>query len=647
MQGEILSDRYKIIRELGKGGMAVVYEAQDLLLDRKVALKMLRPEYVSDSEFVKKFRHEAKAVARISHPNVVSIYDIGKDDDHHYLVMEDVEGSNLKDIIRERGRLTVVESLDIVSQICAALIVAHKNNIIHCDIKPHNILINTDNQVKVTDFGIARAATSSTVTMTETIVGSARYFSPEQARGGEVKYYSDIYSVGVVLYEMLTGRVPFEGDSPISVALKHIQNEPRQPTEINPDIPEKVENIVLKALAKEPENRYESAVAMREVVSTTRQELCVSDPGKISDPGFAKGHTKVVDKTDFLLSDRGDGEKQEESSRNQNRFLSILRTAGNKWRRSGRLKWLFITIAFFFLLAFGLYFFYQNYMEVPVVEVPDLVGKEYERAEKIAAEAGLSLERQEEDVHHDEVPEDHIISQFPEAGERVRQTRDVTVTVSQGPLEINMPDLTGMSEREAEVALDNEQLEADELEYQYNSEVPEDHVFDQEPSPEKEIKADEEIILYISRGSQPKMVEMPNLIGLTIEEAKDRIEEAELNQGEIEREETRRFQEDQVFEQEYSAEEEVPEGEEVDLSVSSGLENSGEAEVHSNTVRVEALEPGTQEIKIEVEDDNGRDTVYESEHQRGDLVREKINSVGSTLIEVYINDELIWEREIN
>ncbi|MFW5995781.1 MAG: Stk1 family PASTA domain-containing Ser/Thr kinase [Halanaerobiaceae bacterium] len=647
MQGEILSDRYKIIRELGKGGMAVVYEAQDLLLDRKVALKMLRPEYVSDSEFVKKFRHEAKAVARISHPNVVSIYDIGMEDEYHYLVMEDVEGSNLKDIIRERGRLTVVESLDIVSQICAALIVAHKNNIIHCDIKPHNILIDTENQVKVTDFGIARAATSSTVTMTETIVGSARYFSPEQARGGEVQHYSDIYSVGVVLYEMLTGRVPFEGDSPISVALKHIQKDPRRPTEFNSDIPEKVEKIVLKALAKEPEERYESAVAMREEISTVRQGLCISGEQEISDPDFAEGHTKVLDKSDLLLSGEEDKAEPQAGEISRGKIRNKLHSIGNLWRRLGRLRWVLISLIVFSGLAFGFYFFYQNYMDVPVVEVPDLVEMEYEKAERRAAEIGLSVERQDEDVYHSEVPEDHIISQVPEAGERIRQTRNITVTVSRGPQEITMPDLTGMTLREAEVTLDNEELEIAEREHEYNSEYEEDHVFDQEPSPDEELGSDDEIVLYISRGDQPRMVEMPNVIGLSLEEAEKNLEDADLSPGEIEREETKRFLEDQVFEQEHSQGEEIPEGEEVDLNVSSGLINSDDAETHTNTVRVEALEPGNQIIRIDVEDDNGRDTIYEDEHERGDVVREKINSVGSTLIEVYINDEKIWEREIN
>src|SRR6056297_10605 len=299
MIGKLLNDRYKIERQIGSGGMALVYEAKDVMLDRKVAIKMLRPEFVSDEDFINKFRHEAKAVAKITHPNVVSIYYIVESENSLYLVMEYIEGKDLKSLIQKRGKLSVVEALDIANQVTAAVEVAHENNIIHCDIKPHNILITDNNQVKVTDFGIARAVTSSTMTITDTIMGSAHYFSPEQAQGEEISTYSDIYSIGVVLYEMLSGRVPFKGESPISVALKHIQKEPKELKEVFPSVPEEVNELVMKTLSKEPEDRQESASQLREEIIMAIKNIEASDQFKEEKTGEEGSQTKILNKSDI------------------------------------------------------------------------------------------------------------------------------------------------------------------------------------------------------------------------------------------------------------------------------------------------------------------------------------------------------------
>ncbi|MFN2363235.1 MAG: protein kinase, partial [Halarsenatibacteraceae bacterium] len=262
---KVIKNRYEINKELGRGGMAVVYEATDIMLDRQVALKMLRPEYASDEDFIKKIRHEARAVARISHPNVVNIYDIGQTDNYHYLVMENIIGQNLKEIIDARNKLPIIEALDIASQIAAALHVAHESDIVHCDIKPHNIILTPENQVKVTDFGIARAVSSTvTLDMTDSVVGSAHYFSPEQAKGGEITPLTDIYSLGIVLFEMLTGTVPFTGETAVSVALKHIKEPVPDLANYNKSIPEEINKLIKKALAKNPEERFSSALEMRE-----------------------------------------------------------------------------------------------------------------------------------------------------------------------------------------------------------------------------------------------------------------------------------------------------------------------------------------------------------------------------------------------
>ena len=245
MIGKILGNRYEIVEKIGGGGMALVYKAKCKLLNRYVAIKILRSEFINDEEFINKFRRESQAAASLSHPNIVNIYDVGVEDNIYYIVMEYIKGNTLKQLIREKGKLDANEALDIAIKIADALHHAHENHIVHRDIKPHNILVTEDGRVKVTDFGIARAATTSTVTNTSNVIGSVHYFSPEQARGGYTDENSDIYSLGVVMYEMVTGRLPFEGDSPITVALKHIQEDIELPTSIESSVPKSVESIIL------------------------------------------------------------------------------------------------------------------------------------------------------------------------------------------------------------------------------------------------------------------------------------------------------------------------------------------------------------------------------------------------------------------
>lgn len=259
MIGKRVSGRYKLLEVIGDGGMAIVYRAKDLILDRDVAVKVLRSEFNKDEDFIRRFKREAESATSLDHPNIVSIYDVGEDEEIYFIVMEYVQGKTLKQYIKEHGKISVEESLHIMKQIVSGMAVAHDHGIIHRDIKPHNILITENGTAKLTDFGIALAITSATITHTNSILGSVHYFSPEQARGGIANAKSDIYSFGAVLYEMVTGRVPFVGDSPVSVALKHLQENVIEPRRLNPEIPQSVENIVLKSLAKNPLRRYDSA----------------------------------------------------------------------------------------------------------------------------------------------------------------------------------------------------------------------------------------------------------------------------------------------------------------------------------------------------------------------------------------------------
>ena len=260
--GKTLGNRYEVLEKVGNGGMATVYRAKDKTLGRNVAIKVLKEEYANDQEFIKRFQIEAQSAASLSHPNIVSIYDVSNDEDIHYIVMELIEGKTLKDVIKNQGKLDWRESVEIASQIASGLSTAHKNHIIHRDIKPHNIIMTKDGLAKITDFGIAKAATSSTINANSSSMGSVHYFSPEHARGGYTDEKSDIYSLGIVLYEMVTGKLPFDGDSPVSIAMKHLKEPPVEPIELVPEIPKGLNDIILKALQKEVSSRYSNAQEM-------------------------------------------------------------------------------------------------------------------------------------------------------------------------------------------------------------------------------------------------------------------------------------------------------------------------------------------------------------------------------------------------
>ncbi|WP_170109531.1 Stk1 family PASTA domain-containing Ser/Thr kinase [Melghirimyces profundicolus] len=311
MEGRKLGGRYEVISRVGGGGMAVVYKARDVLLNRYVAIKVLNESLSNDSEFVRRFSREAQAAASLSHPNVVSVYDVGQENHTHYIVMEYIEGPTLKEYIQQYSPLTAEEIVSIASQICDALAHAHENQIVHRDVKPHNILLGYNGRAKVTDFGIARATTSSTITQAGSVMGSVHYFSPEQARGGLIGEKSDIYSLGVVLYEMVTGELPFDGDSAISIAMKHLQDPVRDPAELNADIPRSIHNIILKALEKDPEQRYPTIRAMKEDLDSVFRYDRMEEPSLRTDRQD-KAETKpfaAVGATGAAASDPEDEER--------------------------------------------------------------------------------------------------------------------------------------------------------------------------------------------------------------------------------------------------------------------------------------------------------------------------------------------------
>lgn len=531
MIGSELGGRYEILARIGGGGMALVYKAYDSLLQRNVAIKVLREQFVHDEEFIQRFRREARSAASLSHPNVVSIYDVGQDEDTHYIVMEYIEGGTLNDIIKERAPLQPEEAVRIASQICDALDHAHQNGIIHRDIKPHNILIGKNGRIKVTDFGIARAATSSDITQTGAVLGSVHYFSPEHAKGVAQGEKSDIYSLGAVMYQMVTNRLPFAGDSPISVALKHLQENLEEPRAINPLIPQSVENIILKAMRKNPDERYASAKAMLHDLET-----CLKPDRRSEEKAVFESEDDDLEKTIIMPAIRprtAVSEAQQEGSAMQKNPTKgrISESLEDKPKKS--LKWIkpIIWLLVLGLLAFGIWkgvTYVLSMFEVPDVEVPTVVGEPVEQAVHTLEELGLVV-RLTEGEYSDEYEEGYVIRQS-RSDIKVKQGTAIELTVSLGSEQKEMPDLSLQTENAArnlliEMGFDTDRIE---IEQTYDDN-PEGTVVDQEPSAGTMINPREgSVKLFVSQG--PGTVDMPNLIGETLEVARNMLERLNLNE---------------------------------------------------------------------------------------------------------------------
>jgi serine/threonine protein kinase len=393
MIGKLLAARYEVLEKIGGGGMAIVYKGMDLLLNRAVTIKVLREQFVSEDDFIKRFKREAQAVAKLSHPNIVSIYDVGHEQDFHYLVMEYVEGQNLKEVIVQKAPMDPLEAIDYLIQILDALEHAHESGVIHRDIKPHNILVTKTGKVKVTDFGIAQAVTSATQTFSGTVVGSVQYISPEQAKGEATGIYTDIYSAGVVLYELLTGVLPFTGDNAIGVALKHIQSDFIPPSQIAEGVPASLERVVLKAMTKDPVYRFQSASEMKMALEKIRGTMAEDLP------------TQVLPAVDLEINDTYPKESPK--------------------RKPKPVFWLLIPL-FILIAGGGFWLGVQRYFQTGEVRVPNIEGKSLAEAVKILEDADLIYEIDRK-IHHTEIPENHVIKQSPEAGELIKRTRPVLI----------------------------------------------------------------------------------------------------------------------------------------------------------------------------------------------------------------------------
>ena len=484
MGATVLGNRYEILRKIGDGGMAFVYQARDKLLNRIVAVKVLRPEFVDDQEFLVKFKKEAEAVASLSHPNIVNVYDVGEDGKVHYIVMEYVDGQNLKEIIQDEGRLEEYTALDIAKQIARALSAAHRNGIIHRDIKPHNILISKDGrQVKVADFGIAKAVSSSTMTNMGSVIGSVHYISPEQAKGKHLTSNADLYSLGIVLYEMIIGRVPFSGDSPISIALKHINEDIAFTEEDKINIPNSVRTIISKMTQKEPANRYQTAEELIEDIEFVERNIdlpYIKDYNNFAttdvdrrDPEIFNGR-KPVQYDDYEDDDYYDEEPKSRKEKKREKKQEKKNKAKKKEtpRARRRLKILAVILimiligyAAFFMKYFGLGLFSKDNSEN--VTVPSVVNMTVEEAQKSLEGTGLRLVVKSEEYSNG-VSKDRIITQTPSENTTLKKGDSVSVIVSKGNSKVPVPNVVGLKLSQAEKLLNDNKLILGNVKYEYN-----------------------------------------------------------------------------------------------------------------------------------------------------------------------------------
>ncbi len=511
MIGRILGNRYELVEKVGSGGMSIVYKARCSLLNRYVAVKILRPEFVSDESFIKKFRQESQAAASLSHQNIVNIYDVGIDGDTHYIVMEYIEGETLKQLIRNKRRLTPAHATDIAKQICKALVHAHENHIVHRDIKPHNILVTREGIAKVTDFGIARAVTSSTVTNTGSVIGSVHYFSPEQARGGYIDEKSDLYSLGIVLYEMVTGKVPFEGESPISIALKHIQETVIPPADLIEGIPPGLEQIVMKATQKEPANRYETAI-----------EMLADLEAFMDNNGIVFKSPDVDEETSPTIIMPALGDRSARSERRNRKKVG-------RDSKNGRGKRAVIVAIVVLLALVGIGYggskLIQGLLAVDVVKVPGIVGKTQEEAEKDLKDAGLTMEIRERQ-HSPKYEAGTVIKQYPSEGTENKVSNPVLVILSLGPEKTKVPYLRNKDSAEALAELRQKGLIEGYIDTRSSERITVGVVIDQDPEPGIMVDEGTPVDLIISSGPKIQQILVPPVVGLDLQTAKTDIQNA-------------------------------------------------------------------------------------------------------------------------
>ena len=580
MEGKILGNRYELLCRVGTGGMAVVYKAKDKILNRFVAVKILREEFKENEEFIRRFNVESQAAASLSHQNIVQIYDVGEEDGLHYIVMEYLEGKTLKEYMNEKGgKLPWREAANFSMQICRALEHAHSKHVVHRDIKPQNIIMTEEGKLKVADFGIARAANNTTtVNSTSAAVGSAHYLSPEQARGGYTDCRSDIYSLGVVMYEMFTGRLPFDADTGVSVIMQHLHEQPEPPCSVNPDIPRGIEAIILKAMNKEQRLRYENAKdILDDLIAVYRN------------PNI-KLSMLHIDASELPQTRGGEPRKKRPPEASEN-SAPRKKNRGKKKKKTHTALFvgiISVLIAVTVLLCGAYVLFFGTGSEV---KVPKLVGMTYDEAAAAVLNAstkkvafGITVERTE----HSDKDKNIVISQTPAGGSAVKRSREIKVVVSSGPVVLELEDYTGKNYKTVRKKLEEKGIKV--IEKEENSDTySEGIIFKQNPKEGAEMAEGDEVTLYVSAGTQNTVV--PNVVGSTFEDAVVAIERNNLKVGTVKNENKNGFRKGEVFRQSRDAFETVAVNTVVNLYVATGEKETPSENDSENTDKPSQSEP--------------------------------------------------------
>lgn len=624
--GLVFDHRYEVQEKIGVGGMADVYRGKDTLLGRPVAIKILHQNFGSDQDFVARFKREAQAAGKLNHQNVVSMYDVGYDQGFHYIIMEYVAGCTLKEYIQHHSRVTIQEAVKITIAIAEGLEHAHMMGIVHCDVKPHNILITDTGRVKVTDFGIARAINSAATMMyTNSVMGSAHYISPEQASGKTINVSTDIYSLGVVLYELLTGEVPFRGETPVSVALQHVKDRVIAPRIKNSLIPPQLEQVVLTALEKEPGKRFGS---ISEMIQALRMSL-----------GYRGGTSARPMQHDFATQVLPPLEEEvmEEEEERQEGLLGKLGSLPQKYIIGGAV-FAFILAFLWAFLSFG------NFWSNSTVDVPNVVGKQLSVATRLLEERHLRVSSSE--VTNSDVPAGQVISQSPEPGETVKEQRMVHLVVSKGAGDITIPDLQGMSFDQAREKLKALGLSIGKISYTSDTSKDDGVVISQGLQAGGKASKGATVDITINQ-TKSTMVEIPNVVGMTIKEAKEALGNLGLSISKISGSNEDTAVVSAVSPAPGSS---VKRDESVTL-VGQAKDGKKESNKAGGTTKgtVDITVPNgrsAQQVKIVLIDDEGGRVVYDGSNAPGDRIIKNVSGTGNVRVQIYLNNALVQEQSL-